>query len=369
MYEDEVENFRKYLASERLREKSITSYLRSLRKFIELIKKNPRKLDKDDIKTWKTYCLKYHNNSLTPKYCAINKYLEYLYDEELIDKSTMDKLKLIPPQWKQSIKQPLTRKEIKSLLEIAKKRSFRDYTIFSISYSAMLRRSELLDIKIDHVDTEKNQIKILDGKGGKDAIVQISQECSDALRTYIDNYREKPKKGHEQYLFLNNGKRLYKNKIHAIYSEYKLIMRWDKKDFYPHIMRHTGITHYAEVEKDIAILQKQTRHKDIDTLIKTYVHKTEDELKQAYNKAFNNYDQETPKKPDPVEVKPKPVEPTIKPPTPQPQPQIQQQEPNKQILKDQLLQRLARGEISQDVYLIALKQLENNTSDDLNYYG
>ena len=110
--------------------------------------------------------------------------------------------------------------------------------------------------------------------------------------------------------------------------------------------------------------RRSNRHKDIDTLIRTYVHKTEGELKQAYDKAFNN-NKPKPTKPD-QDITPKPIEPKITPPQ---ETAPNQFEPSKDQLKNQLLQRLARGEISQDVYLIAIKQLEDTKSEELNYYG
>lgn len=364
MYEEEVNNYRDYLIRKRFREESVKTYTRTLSQLIAIIQKNPRKLNRNDIKKWESHCLKYHNNTLTPKYCAINKYLTYLVDEEYLDETTAKKLKLSPPQMKKSIVQALSRDDIQKLFKVAKRRCYRDYTIFITSYCGMLRRGEVLNLNLMDINLTNNQIAILDSKGGKDDIIQISQECSDAIERYINQFREKPKKDNNQSLFLNNGRKLSKNKLQDIFKEYKMILGWDNLDFYPHIMRHTGITHYAEVEKDIAILQRQTRHKDIETLITTYIHKTEGELKEAYDKAFNDY-KEKPKKPTPDIPPNKPIDGEVTPPQQITPPILQQS--SKQQLKNQLVQRLARGEITQDVYLIALKELDETIDNNQNY--
>jgi hypothetical protein len=39
------------------------------------------------------------------------------------------------------------------------------------------------------------------------------------------------------------------------------------------------------------------------------------------------------------------------------------------VIKKQLLQQLATGQISQEVFLIAIKKLESDKKSDLSYYG
>ena len=202
---------------------------------------------------------------------------------------------------------------------------------------------------------------ILDAKGGVNATINITQRCLDAIKDYMDNFREKPKTGYENALFLNEGRRISKTKMYNLHMEYKYMARFPPNfKFHPHLWRTTGITHYAKIETNIKTLQRQSRHKDANILM-GYVELASDEYKNSYDKAFETSEiKETPKPKPVIETKPQP---------PQQIPQPIQPEPSKGNLKTELVRKLAMGEITQEVYLIAVKSLEEEKANNLNYYG
>ena len=114
---------------------------------------------------------------------------------------------------------------------------------------------------LEDVNFEKNKIDVIDVKGGVSATINLTQRCTDTIKDYVDNHRGEPKKGHEKALFLNDGKRLSKTKLHEIHKEYKYRAGLPNDfKFPPHLWRTTGITHYAQSEKDIKLLMAQSRH-------------------------------------------------------------------------------------------------------------
>ena len=58
-------------------------------------------------------------------------------------------------------------------------------------YSAGLRRSELIDLKISDIDSERMVVHINDAKGKKDRISLLSDNLLQLLRKYYKEYQPK----------------------------------------------------------------------------------------------------------------------------------------------------------------------------------
>lgn len=366
-YEKELKTFLDYLIRKRLRESTIETYKNVVSKFLELIKKNPENITKSDIDKYEGSCVKYQNNSLANRYSAVNKYLHFLIDKEILEEKAK-KWILKPPKKKAVIKHPMTTKQVEKLFEVSK-RNPRDRAIFMTLYYGMLRRSELIALNIDNVDFKKKTVDVLDAKGGVDATINLTQRCIDAISEYKKNYREKPREGHDGALFLNDGRRLSRTKLHELHKEYKVRAGLpDKFRFYPHLWRTTGITHYAQTEKDPKTLQSQTRHRDINVLYDRYVKKTDQELRKSYDKAFESIPNDSiesiaNKKIDEPEVpktkkKDDSTDNYIAKPNIEPKVHLIQQS-NLIELEMKLIEQLANGEISNKIYSDAMTRLEN----------
>ncbi|UCF13806.1 MAG: site-specific integrase [Thermoplasmatales archaeon] len=181
----------------------------------------------------------------------------------------------------------------------------------------------------------------------------------------IDQARE----GHEKALFLYDGRRISRTKLHEFHKIYRHIAGLPGNvQFYPHIWRHTGITHYAQTEKDPKTLQSQTRHRDINVLYDRYVKKTDQELRKSYDKAFESISDDSSKSiahkkmDSPVESKTKKKDDStnnyIANPGIEPR-QRTVQHSNQIELELKLIEQLANGEISNRVYNDAMTRLEN----------
>lgn len=80
--------FEKYLLSNNKSKETIHSYIRTIKQFLDLVNKLPEQICKEDIEKYKYWAHEikhYDRNSLTPKYCAIKSFLEFLEipDKEL----------------------------------------------------------------------------------------------------------------------------------------------------------------------------------------------------------------------------------------------------------------------------------------------
>lgn len=107
-----LQEFTNYLLSNNSSKTTIKSYLRTIKQFLSVIKRKPRDITKKDIEKYKLYIIqvkKYDSNTLTPKYAAINRYMEYLNKD----------YKLKPPTKRIKNKIPLTIEEIKKLFHVS----------------------------------------------------------------------------------------------------------------------------------------------------------------------------------------------------------------------------------------------------------
>jgi len=359
MYEEELKAFEGYLTRKRLRLETVKTYKRQVRQFLEFLRKDVKNICKNDLDKFEGYCKKYSNNSLTAVYSAINKYIQHLREDGILDitRNEQEDIKLKCPQIEHKVKHPMTKEQVEKVFKLASKNPLHK-AIFMTFYYGMLRRSEICSLNLEDIHYDKHKLDILDAKGGVDSQINIHPRCLEALRDYIDNYRETPSKGHERAVFLSDGRRLSRTKLFEINKIYKYKAGFpDDFKFHTHIWRITGITHFAMKEKDIKKLMAQTRHRDAGVLM-GYINYTDKEITDAYMNAF---DKPEPKKPE-ITPEPEP-KPKVK-----PREEVMIQEPsNNGNLKQQLTEKFIRGEITESGYIMALKNLENKDDTPTGY--
>lgn len=144
--------------------------------------------------------------------------------------------------------------------------------ILSLLYSGGLRSGEVIKLEIKDIDSTQMIINIRSAKGRKDRLIPLDDTCLEVLRDYYKEY--KPVK----YLF--NGQFSTAEKP-TQYTK-RSIQEWLKdlafksginKRVYPHLIRHTKITHSLEGGIDIHSEQITSGHSSIKTTI-GYTHKS-----------------------------------------------------------------------------------------------
>lgn len=138
--------------------------------------------------------------------------------------------------------------------------------IMCLMYGAGLRRSEVINLKIEHIDSRNMLIHIKSGKGRKDRSVMLDQKVLDAMREYFKEYRP------TEYLF--NGQKSLKYSASSIQQFVKTyaIKGNIKKKVHPHLFRHNFATGVLENGGDIYDLQLMLGHEDPKTSANVYAH-------------------------------------------------------------------------------------------------
>lgn len=177
------------------------------------------------------------------------------------------------------IERPIKRKQLPKVLSKKEVLSLIDNTnnlkhrcIVSLLYSAGLRRSELLNLKLEDIDSKRMLILIKNSKGNKDRMTILSPTLLKELRLYYKAYRPKT------YLFEGP-----KQKAYTASSVLKLISMAAKraginKKVTPHMLRHSFATHLIEDGIDIRHIQLLLGHSSTKTT-EIYTHVAESSFK------------------------------------------------------------------------------------------
>lgn len=151
----------------------------------------------------------------------------------------------------------LSKEEIVSI--IGKTNNIKHRCILSLLYSAGLRRSELLGLKIEDIDSKRMLIRINGGKGNKDRYTLLSQSVLKELREYYKEYKPK------NWLFEGPGGLQYSAASVKAIVQKASRKAGIKKAVTPHMLRHSFATHLLEAGTDLRHIQVLMGHSSSKT--------------------------------------------------------------------------------------------------------
>jgi len=150
-------------------------------------------------------------------------------------------------------------------------------------YSAGLRISELLDIKVSQISYEKPFLKIK-GKGNKERLVPIGSSAMKLIIAYLDSYRSKMKTTKNiDMLFINeSGNLITRQSCWDMIRKYAKVSMINKK-ISPHNLRHAFATHLLNNGADLRTVQMLLGHASLSTT-QIYTHIAKDRLVKFHQK-------------------------------------------------------------------------------------
>jgi site-specific recombinase XerD len=163
----------------------------------------------------------------------------------------------------------LKNRELKALLNSCAKDAspagVRDAAMLAVLYSAGLRRSELVALKLADYSIEESSLIVKDGKGGKDRVCYLNQKAAETLNTWLKLRGSEPG---GLFCPVNKGKKIVLRSMTDQAIRKTLIKRAveagvDK--FSPHDLRRTFISDLLDAGADIATVQKLAGHANVQT--------------------------------------------------------------------------------------------------------
>jgi len=178
------------------------------------------------------------------------------------------------PIKQEKLPEVLSKEKIMRMIEVTN--NLKHKCIIKLLYSTGLRRAELINLKIEDIDSDRMIIKVCSGKGKKDRITILSESLLKDLRQYYKLYKPK------NYLFESPDDSKYSpTSVRNIVKKaaYKAGVR---KRVTPHMLRHSFATHMLESGVDLRYIQVLLGHSNSRTT-EIYTHVAVDNLKNIKN--------------------------------------------------------------------------------------
>ena len=140
--------------------------------------------------------------------------------------------------------------------------------ILALMYSCGLRISELLRLRLEHIDIDRRQVIVLQSKGRKDRFVVLAESTVPLLINYISSYKPRG------YLFEGTDGGTYSTTSIRSFLRRSCKRAGIRKRVTPHTLRHSYATHLVENGVNLRLIQELLGHaKPETTMIYTHVAK------------------------------------------------------------------------------------------------
>lgn len=234
------------------------------------------------------------NSSINRKIASLKSYFRFLYITKTIEVYPLEGHKSLRIQKKLQV--PFSEDEMKTVERSHFEEGyfgFQEYVIILLFYALGIRKSELICIKWDDVNLERNEVRIL-GKRSKERIVPLVSGVSDVLAVFVKERLLQFGYVPKQNLFLlKNGQNLNQTFVyHLINNYFRGITSKDKKS--PHVLRHTFATHMLNAGANLNTIKELLGHASLSST-QIYTHTSLAELKKVYSRShprFNSDDED-----------------------------------------------------------------------------
>ena len=267
---------------------TVSAYRRDLVKFGEFAQKRKIALEavtRDDLVDFLAglYRQKLESKSVARHLVSLRNFFRFAQIQELIPADPS--VNLESPKIRRSLPGYLRLEEVERLLEqpdVKTPLGLRDRAMLEILYSAGLRVSELIGLRVSDLDTKVGCVRCI-GKGDKERIVPVGKKALGMVERYLRDARPKllGKATGSPTLFVNRrGGALSRVGVWKILSTYGRLAGM-RVALTPHMLRHSFATHLLERGADLRSVQLMLGHADISTT-QIYTHVVEERLKQVY---------------------------------------------------------------------------------------
>jgi integrase/recombinase XerD len=248
---------------------TIKVYVFAVAKFARHFGRSPETLGGEDVRA---YILHLLDRGIARSSCVVvRNALRHLYTDTL---GRPDCMQAVPrPKRERRLPVVLSRQEVRRLF--ATVTNLKQKALFMVAYDAGLRLSELRNLRIDDIDSQRMVIHIRQGKGKKDRYARLTPGLLKLLRQYWLEYRP------QSWLF--PGASIDKRYDMATPGHLlKKVCRKAgiSKRVSMHTLRHSFATHLLEGGTNLRVIQQMLGHEKIQTTC-LYTHISLEELREA----------------------------------------------------------------------------------------
>lgn len=251
-----IERYIKFLKSKRFAESTIRSYVHSIQLFLAFYKDRPMEsLTNEDVIRFNNEYILAKRLSSSFQNQVVNAIKKFFL---VVENRRMEIEEIHRPRREYKDPNIISKEEIKQILYAP--RNLKHRAMLSLIYACGLRRSELLNLKPQHVDSKRNLLIIKQSKGRRDRVVPLSLKIIELLREYYKAYRPKV------WLFEGQvaGKKYTATSLQNVLKQ-ALKRSNVKRPVTLHWLRHSFATHLLEAGTDLRYIQEILGHKSSKT--------------------------------------------------------------------------------------------------------
>lgn len=247
---EHITRFEQEMTRRNYSKQTVEVYSSCLKKFFGNSKKDhPKNINESDIRTF----LSVFNEPNTQR--AYHSAIKKFYDVCLGQK---EKFKYIPYARKDK-KLPivLSVDEIQKMFNVCDNKKHK--LILALLYSCGLRVSEVINLKLSHLDKSRKIINIIQAKGNKDRQVMLTESLIPLFEEYYNEYMP------QEYVINGQSSPQYSERSIGEVIKQLAAKAGITKRVYTHLIRHCSFTHMVEGGVDINLIQKIAGHSNVKT--------------------------------------------------------------------------------------------------------
>lgn len=270
---NEIEQLKKWMQQQRYGASTVKTYIHQLEIFFGFFnEKKPNEITTSDITLFNhDFILEnrlsscFQNQTIS----ALKKFYAVLYQRNL------EAEHIERPRKSHSLPKVMSKQELQRFFEAIKNQKHQ--MAFETIYAFGLRRGELLNLKLQHIDSKRRMLSVIDAKGKKDRALPISNRWLEKAKLYYNRYRP-----HVYFIEgLYPGKGIAAASLQQVF-ENTLEKSNITKPYTIHCLRHSFATHLLENGTDLRYIQELLGHKSSKTT-EIYTHVSNESLKNIKN--------------------------------------------------------------------------------------
>ena len=243
--------FKNYMNYRRYSENTIKTYSDALEVFFRFFQnKNLESLTIEDI-------IQFNNDYILRKNLSSSYQNQVINAVKLFYRNRFNKTMEVDfiqrPRREKRLPNVLSKEEVKSILEAPTNLKHR--AMLSLIYACGLRRSELLNLTLTDILSNRNLLFIRQSKGKKDRVVPISNRLIDILREYYKAFKPKAWLFEGQFPNTKYSEKSLENVLKQSLTKTKI-----SKKVSLHWLRHSYATHLLENGTDLRYIQELLGH-------------------------------------------------------------------------------------------------------------
>jgi tyrosine recombinase XerC len=292
MLEQHIDAFLAYRRTARnSAEYTLKAYSTDLLQFAEFV--GSRELTTIDLNILRSFLASlqpktYARTTLARKQAALRAFFKWARRAGLI---TIDPTRgLFAPKQQRKLPKFLRTAEIDALMAAPDESpaGLRDRALLELLYASGIRAGEVVKLTCGDIDLDAGEIRIREGKGGKDRIALLGKAAVECIQDYLAHGRpalaaRNTETSHPQLLLNKYGRSLSDRGVRRTFDKYVSAVGARLK-ITPHVLRHSFATHLLENGADLRSVQELLGHANLATT-QIYTHVTTERLKQVYDGA------------------------------------------------------------------------------------